>query len=94
MTRKVETSTINREIRKTMIAVLVVEVTASITHINSQQTKPLKMTWKIRPYKQRQERFEMVETINYGESETNNNEEQNEHNHNCARYARCSKQPS
>ena len=46
MTRKVETSTINREIRKTMIAVLVGEVTASRTHINSQQTKPLKMTKK------------------------------------------------
>ena len=34
----------------------------------------------IRPYKQRQkERFEMVEMKNYGESESNNNEEQNEH---------------
>ena len=42
MTGKVETSTINREVRKTMIAVLPVEVTANITHINSQQTKPLK----------------------------------------------------
>ena len=35
---------------------------------------------KIRPYKQRQEeRFETVEIKNYGESKTNNNEEQNEH---------------
>ena len=35
---------------------------------------------KIRPYKQRQEeRFETLEIENYGESETNNNEEQNEH---------------
>ena len=43
---KVETSTINREIRKTMIAVLVVEVITNITHINSQQSKALKMTKK------------------------------------------------
>ena len=97
-----QTSTINREIRKTMIAVLAVEVTTNITHINSQQTRPLKMAkknglhqlklqkrkreksnhffCKIRPYKQRQEeRFETIEVRNYGESETNNNEEQNEH---------------
>ena len=49
MTGKVETSTINREVRKTMIAVLPVEVTANITHINSQQTKPLKW-WKRMAY--------------------------------------------
>ena len=35
---------------------------------------------KIRPYKQRQEgRFETVEFKNYEESETNNNDQQNEH---------------
>ena len=37
MTGKVETGTINGERRKTMIAVLEVEVTATITHINSQE---------------------------------------------------------
>ena len=46
MIRKVETDTINIEKRKTMIALLTVEVTTNITHINSQQTKPLKMTKK------------------------------------------------
>ena len=46
MTAKVEGGTINREIRKTMIAVLAEEVTTKITHINSQQIKPLKMTKK------------------------------------------------
>ena len=50
---------------------------------------------KIRPYNQRQEeRFETADIKSYGESKTNNNEEQNEHNHNCARYARCSEQSS
>ena len=39
--RKGRTGTINREKRKTMIAV---EVTTNITHINPQQTNPLKMT--------------------------------------------------
>ena len=43
MIGKVETATINRERRKTMIAVLEVEVTTNITHINSQQPNPLKM---------------------------------------------------
>ena len=46
MTGKVETGTINRGINKTMISVLAVEVTTNITHINSQQTNPLKMTKK------------------------------------------------
>ena len=44
MIGKVETGTINREIRKTMITVLEVEVTSNITHINLQQTNPTKMT--------------------------------------------------
>ena len=35
---KVETDTINRERRKTMIIVVAVEVTTNITHINPQQT--------------------------------------------------------
>ena len=35
---------------------------------------------KIRPYKQwQEERFETVEIKNYGESETNNNDQQNGH---------------
>ena len=35
---------------------------------------------KIKPYEQRQEeRFEAVEIKNYDESETNNNDQQNEH---------------
>ena len=34
---------------------------------------------KIRPYKQRQERFGTVEIENYDESETNNNDQQNGH---------------
>ena len=35
---------------------------------------------KIKPYKQRQEeRFETVEIENYDESETNNNDQHNEH---------------
>ena len=42
MIGKGETGTINRERRKTMIAVLAVEVTTNITHINPQQTNPLK----------------------------------------------------
>ena len=46
MIRKVETGTINRERRKTMIAVLTVEVTTNITHINFHQRNPLKMTKK------------------------------------------------
>ena len=46
MTGKVETSTINRDIRKTMAAILTVEVTTNITHINPQQIKPFKMTKK------------------------------------------------
>ena len=46
ITAKVETGTINREIRKTVIAVLAVEVTTKITQIDSQQTKSLKMTKK------------------------------------------------
>ena len=37
MIGKVEAGTINRERRKTMIAVFEVEVTAAITHINSQE---------------------------------------------------------
>ena len=41
---KVETGTINRERRKTIIVVFEVEVTTNITHINPQQTNPLKMT--------------------------------------------------
>ena len=102
MIGKVETGTINRERRKTMVAVLAVEVTTNITHINPQQTNSLKnekKEWptpaetskeerrkerpffrKIRPYKQRQkERFETVEIQNYDESDTNNNDQQNEH---------------
>ena len=43
MIAKVETSTIYRERRKAMIAVLEVEVT-NITHIKPQQTNALKMT--------------------------------------------------
>ena len=46
MIGKVETGTINRERRKTMTVVLEVEVTTSISHINLQQTNPLKMTKK------------------------------------------------
>ena len=44
MIGKVKTGIINSERRKTMIAVLAVEVTANVTHINPQQTNPLKMT--------------------------------------------------
>ena len=45
MIGKVETDTIKRERRKTlsMIAVIKVEVTTNITHINPQQTNLLKM---------------------------------------------------
>ena len=43
---KVETGRINRGRRKTMIAVLEVEVTINITYINLQQTNPIKMTKK------------------------------------------------
>ena len=43
---KVETGTINRESRKTMITVLEVEVTTNITHVNLEQTNPIKMTKK------------------------------------------------
>ena len=43
MIGKLETSTIYRERRKAMIAVLEVEVT-NITHIKPQQTNALKMT--------------------------------------------------
>ena len=43
MIGKVETGTINRERRKTMIVVLEVEVTTNITHITN---KPIKMTKK------------------------------------------------
>ena len=43
MIGKVKTGIINRERRKTMMAVLAVEVTTNITHINPQQTNPLKM---------------------------------------------------
>ena len=46
MIGRVETGTINRERRKTMTVVLEVEVTTSISHINLQQTNPLKMTKK------------------------------------------------
>ena len=46
MIGKVETGTINRERRKTMVAVLAVEVTTNLTHINPQQTNPLKMRKK------------------------------------------------
>ena len=46
MIGKVETGTINRERRKTMVAVLAVEVTTNITDINPQQTNPLKMRKK------------------------------------------------
>ena len=46
MIGKVETGTINRERRKTMMTVLQVEVTTNITHTNLQQTKPTKMTKK------------------------------------------------
>ena len=41
---KVETDTINRERRKTMIAV---QVKTYLTHINSQKTKPLLKVQKI-----------------------------------------------
>ena len=47
MIEKVETGTINRERRKTMIAILEVEVATNITHINLQQKSPLKMTKKL-----------------------------------------------
>ena len=47
MIEKVETGTINRERRKTMIAILEVEVATNITHINFQQTSPLKMIKKL-----------------------------------------------
>ena len=46
MIGRVETGTINRERRKTMTVVLEIEVTTSISHINLQQTNPLKMTKK------------------------------------------------
>ena len=46
MIGKVDRGTINRERRKTMIAVIAVEVTTNITQINQQQTNPLKMTQK------------------------------------------------
>ena len=46
MIGKVETDTINRERKKTMVVVLAVEVKANITHINPKQTNPLKMTKK------------------------------------------------
>ena len=36
MTGKVENAAISREIRKIMIAVLTVEITTNITHVNSQ----------------------------------------------------------
>ena len=47
MIEKVETGTINRERRKTMIAILEVKVATNITHINFQQTSPLKMIKKL-----------------------------------------------
>ena len=50
MIGKVETSTINRERRKAMIAVLAVGVTTNVSHINSQQTNTLKMTKKNSPH--------------------------------------------
>ena len=43
---KIKTGTINRESRKTMITVLEVEVTTNITHVNLEQTNPIKMTKK------------------------------------------------
>ena len=46
MIGKVEADTINRERRKTVIAVIEVEVTTNITHMNPQQTNPLNMTKK------------------------------------------------
>ena len=42
MIGKVKTCTINRARRKTMIAVLEIEVTSKTTHINSQRTNPLR----------------------------------------------------
>ena len=46
MIGKTETSTINIERRKTIIVVLVVEITTNKTHINAQQTNPPKMAKK------------------------------------------------
>ena len=46
MIGKVETSTINRERRKPMVAILAVQVTTNITHINPQRANPLKMRKK------------------------------------------------
>ena len=46
MIGKVETNTISRERRKTTIAVLEVEVTTSITHINPKEANPLKIAKK------------------------------------------------
>ena len=46
MIQKVEPSTIDRERRKTMIAVLPVEVATKITYVNPQQINPLKMAKK------------------------------------------------
>ena len=46
MIQRVEPSTIDRERRKTMIAVLPVEVATNITHVNPQQINPLKMAKK------------------------------------------------
>ena len=46
MIGKVDTDTISRERRKTTIAVLEVEVTTSITHINPKEANPLKIAKK------------------------------------------------
>ena len=88
MIGKVETDTINRERsnnqynshKSSTNNLLKMTKKNDLYQLKLRKWKGEKIFGKIRPYKQRhEERFETVEIKNYDESETNNNDQQNEH---------------